>query len=109
MHRLHRALELISNRVGGDISLLNLQTFLFIAQRGKCTQKDVEVELKVSNAAVSRNVSIWTDRRYDRNPGVKFVEGVQNDYDRRIRELTLTSLGKEFYKELVEVIEGPSG
>ncbi|HEY0329778.1 MAG TPA: MarR family transcriptional regulator [Rhodopseudomonas sp.] len=99
-----RAIEFISERVSGEVSLLTIKTFLFIASRGKCTQKDVEMELKVSNAAVSRNVSYWTDRRYDREAGMKFIERVENDYDRRFRELTLTPAGKQFYKELQQVM-----
>lgn len=105
VHQLTRALELIAKRVSGEASLTTVLTFLFVAQRGKCTQKDVELELKISNASASRNVSYWTDRRYDRQEGMKFIERVENDFDRRFRELTLTPMGKKFYNELLEAIK----
>jgi DNA-binding MarR family transcriptional regulator len=80
-----------------------LLTFLFVAERGTCTQGDVEAELGISTAGTSRNVSYWTDRRFDRTEGMGFIERVQDDYDRRIRNLSLTTKGKSFYKRLMEV------
>lgn len=104
IHQLTRALEFVSKKVSGEASLTTLLTFLFVAQRGRCTQKDVEIELKVSNAAVSRNVSYWTDRRYDRQEGMNFIERVEDDHDRRFKELTLTTAGKKFYQELLAIL-----
>lgn len=99
------ALELISKEISGEASITTVLAFLFVARRGKCTQKDVEVELGISNASTSRNVSYWTDRRYDRNKGMNFIERVEGDYDRRFKELTLTPIGKAFYKRLLEASE----
>ncbi|WP_316172950.1 MarR family transcriptional regulator [Bradyrhizobium sp. SZCCHNRI2049] len=106
IHQFTRALDLVSDKTSGECSLLTLRTFLFVAKRGKCTQKDVELELKISNAAASRNVSWWTDRRYDRQQGMNFIERVEQDADRRFKELTLTAQGKKFYAELLEVMKG---
>ncbi|MDE2379666.1 MarR family winged helix-turn-helix transcriptional regulator [Bradyrhizobium sp.] len=104
IQRLTRALELISKEVGG-VHVHTVSAFLFVARRGKCTQKDVEIELGLSNAAISRNISFWTSRRYDRGKGLGFIQAVENDYDRRFKELTLTPLGVAFYKRLLEAIE----
>lgn len=103
IHHFTRTLELISKDVGPEIQLTTILAFLFVASRGKCTQKDVEEELKLTNASASRNVSFWTERRFDRQPGMGFVERVENDFDRRLRELTLTPKGKAFYKRLLEI------
>jgi DNA-binding MarR family transcriptional regulator len=104
-HQLTRALELISEEISGEVSITTVLVFLFVARRGKCTQKDVEVELKISNASASRNVSFWTDRRYDRAKGFGFIERIEGDHDRRFKELTLTPNGQAFYKRLLEASE----
>lgn len=97
-----RLLELVAKEVNGELQINTLLTFLFIAHRGKCTQRDVEEGLKITTASASRNVSFWTDRRFDRQDGMDFVERVVDDYDRRLRNLTLTKKGKEFYKKVME-------
>jgi DNA-binding MarR family transcriptional regulator len=102
IHSFTRTLELIAKEISVEVQLTTLLTFLFVAQRGKCTQKDVEMELGVSNASASRNVSFWTDRRYDRAEGLNFIERVEGNYDRRFKELTLTQRGKSFYKKVME-------
>ena len=102
-HRLARALDLIAKDISGEVQVNTLLTFLFIAERGTCTQSDVEAYLKISTAGASRNVSYWTDRRFDRTEGMGFIERVQDDYDRRLRNLSLTAKGKVFYKKLMEV------
>lgn len=95
-----KAISHISKEVDGELQLQTLRTFIFIAQRGNCTQKDVENELGVTNASASRNVSYWTDRRFDRRPGLGFVERVEDEYDRRFKILKLTTKGREFFEQL---------
>lgn len=97
-------LEKIADDVDPDIQLTTLRAFLFIASRGKCTQKDVELHLKTNNASASRNVSYWTDRKFDRSPGMDFVKREEDDYDRRMRNLTLTKKGQNFYSKLKEYL-----
>jgi DNA-binding MarR family transcriptional regulator len=94
------ALQIVSAEVDEACQVSTLLTFLFIAQRGTCTQKDVEVFMKTTNASCSRNVSYWTERRFDRNHGMGFVTRTADDYDRRMRNLTLTPRGKAFYAKL---------
>src|SRR5690349_16337336 len=100
LQRLTRTLELVSKETGFEIQIITLLVFLFVASRGRCSQKDVEQELKLTNASTSRNISYWTDRRFDRKPGMGFIERVENDYDRRVRELALTPRGEAFYRRL---------
>jgi DNA-binding MarR family transcriptional regulator len=101
VHSLTRSLELVAKDLGGEMQVNTMLVFLFVAKRGKCTQKDVELDLKISNAAASRNVSYWTDRRYDRQEGLGFIDRVEGDHDRRFKELTLSPRGKDFYKKLL--------
>ena len=97
---LNKAISHISKHIDNELQLQTLRAFLFIAQRGNCTQKDVETELGITNASASRNVSYWTDRRFDRRPGMGFVERVEDQYDRRFKTLKLTPRGRYFYEEL---------
>ena len=100
INSLSKALEYLSVNVDSELQLQTLRAFLFVAQRGGCTQKDVEIGMGVTNASASRNISYWTDRRYDRKPGLGFIDRVEDDYDRRLRNLKLTPDGKEFFEKL---------
>lgn len=98
--QFNRALELLSSDVDADIQLQTVRALLFVAMRGSCTQKDVELELQTNNASASRNVSYWTDRRFDRKPGMGFIMRVEDDNDRRFKVLTLTKKGQAFIEKL---------
>lgn len=102
LNRLTIALDTFAE-IDPEMQLPTILTFLFIAQRGVCTQKDVELTLGLSNSAASRNVSYWTDRRFDRKPGVGFVSRTEDEFDRRLKNLTLTDGGVEFLRRLREV------
>ena len=100
---LAHAINLIASKIDSELQLQTLRTFLLIAQRGHCTQKDLENELGVTNASASRNVSYWTERRFDRKPGIGFVERVEDEFDRRFKVLRLTKKGKDFFEQLKKV------
>lgn len=99
---LERAIEQFSE-VDEEIGIQTLRAFLFVAARGSCAQKDVELGLGQTNASASRNISYWTDRRFDRKPGKGFIMRVEDPYDRRFRSLTLTQRGREFVEKLRKV------
>lgn len=99
---LANVLEWIGEEVSHECTLQTLRTFLFVASRGKCTQKEVELYLNVPNATASRNVSYWTDRRSDRQPGLGFIRREEDDYDRRMRNLSLTKRGEAFLSKIKE-------
>lgn len=93
-------LDWVSEQTAVEIQMSTLRVFLFVATRGKCTQRDVEVYLGTTGASTSRNISYWTERRFDREPGLGFIRREEDDYDRRIRNLTLTKKGQAFYDQL---------
>lgn len=94
------ALEYASEEVSPEMTLHALRTFIFVAMRGKCAQKEVEKYLNCANATASRNVSFWTNRKFDRSPGPDFITRVEDDYDRRMKMLTLNKRGQAFYEKL---------
>lgn len=95
--------DLLAKDVDSELQLQTLRCFLFVASRGTCSQRDLEISLKLTNASASRNISYWTDRRFDRRPGKDFIERVEDEYDRRFKVLTLTKKGKEFLNKLREL------
>lgn len=100
---LTKALKFISEQIGSELQLQTLRTFMYIAQQGQCTQAELEQHLGMTNASTSRNVSFWTDLRYDKKPGKNMVQRVEDRGDRRQRILVLTSKGKEFFEKIKEL------
>jgi DNA-binding MarR family transcriptional regulator len=96
---IHKA-ELFAH-IDPAMSLSNMMTFLYIARRGTTTQRDIELELGLSNAAASRNVSYWTDMKIWGKPGQGYVERYEDPKDRRYKIVRLTKKGREFYDRLV--------
>ena len=96
---LTRALEKFAE-IDYEMQLPAMLAFLFVAHRGKVSQRILEDNLKMSNSAASRNVSYWTDRRFDRKPGVGFIQREEDDHDRRLKNLMLTPSGQKFFDEL---------
>ena len=102
IYELDYVLEAISRDVDPEVQLQTVRTFLFIAMRGTCNQKDIESGLNLTNALASRNVSYWTDRRADRKNGFNFVTRVEDPYDRRYKILSLSDEGIEFLAKIIK-------
>lgn len=92
--------EWLADEVAHDVQLQTLRVFLFVATRGECTQKDVEQGLNMTGASVSRNISYWTTRRFDKAQGMGFIERSEDDEDRRLKKLILSRSGQAFYNKL---------
>lgn len=103
LNLMMRACEVIATEIDPDIQVSTLRAFLFVASRGSCTQKDVEQELKTTNATTSRSISYWTDLRADRKPGMNFILRLEDPNDRRFKILTLTKKGQAFLEKLRKV------
>lgn len=99
INELRGALETFAE-VDSEIQVQTMLVFLYIAQAGTCTQKSIENAMAISPAAASRNVAYWTDRRFDRRPGMGFVLKQEDDHDRRFKTLSLTLKGTQFYEQL---------
>jgi DNA-binding MarR family transcriptional regulator len=88
------------SRVDPEMQLSTMLTFLEIAKRGHCTQKDIELVLGLTNASASRNVGYWCEWQRHQVPGRGFVTREENPEDRRYKLLRLTPKGKAFYERL---------
>ncbi|MGJ0513740.1 MarR family winged helix-turn-helix transcriptional regulator [Methylocystis sp.] len=96
---LRREVEAFA-KINPEVNANMILAFLFIAQRGVCVQKDLEVNLGLTNASASRLVSWWTDVKRFGIDGVGFVERTEDPRDRRYKLLRLTPAGKKFYDKL---------
>lgn len=83
-----------------EMQIPAMLAFLYVAHRGRCSQKDLEVALGFSNAAASRNVSYWTERRFDRKPGHGLMDRIEDPFDRRFKALALNNKGRAFFDKL---------
>lgn len=99
LNELRNALETFAE-IDNEMQLPTMLTFLFVASRGSCTQKEIEETLKFTNAGASRNVSYWTIRRFDKRPGIGFFNRQEDDNDRRYKLISLTPKGQAFYARL---------
>lgn len=88
------------SKIDSEMQVPTILCFLYVAENNECLQRDVEVSLGLTNGSASRNISYWTDRRFDRKPGKGFIERFEDNYDRRLRVLRLTPEGKEFFNKL---------
>lgn len=77
-----------------------IMVFLFVAQRGSCTQKDIETGLSRANATVSRIVSWWCERKSYGVDGAGLMQRTEDPKDRRYKIISLTPAGDEFYARL---------
>lgn len=96
---IDKGLEMFSE-LDSELQLQTIRAFLFVAHRGSCTQKDLEIALKTTNASASRNISYWTHRRYDKREGKGFIMRLEDPVDRRFKVLTLTKSGREFFDRI---------
>lgn len=99
---LANALELFAS-IDPELQIQTMRVYLFVAIKGSCNQKDVEIGLKMSNPSASRNVSYWTDLRFDKKAGKDFISRHDDVSDRRHKVLMLTKKGKEFYEKVKKI------
>jgi DNA-binding MarR family transcriptional regulator len=83
--------------IAPHMQLSTMMIFLFVAERGPCTQKEVERQFGLSNASASRNIGYWSDPEDGDAVGAGLIERQVDPTDKRRRLLRLTPRGTEFF------------
>lgn len=89
--------------IGAQIMLV----FLTIARRGTASQRDLGLELGMTEGSASRAVAYWSDIRFDKKPGMDMIDRFEDPRDRRISLIRLNDKGRAFYKR-IQAIGGGS-
>ena len=78
--------------------------FLYIADKGRPTYKEIERDLGMSNAAVSRSLNTMSDNaKHKKNPGYGLVDIDRDEREGRRYRVKLTPKGIDFFNRLTEI------
>lgn len=87
------------------LTAAHIRTFLFVAEHGSCTQKELEIELGMIKSGASRNVAFWDgNSKIGKSAPEQFLRTDVNPEDRRTRIITVTPAGKSFYKKIKKIV-----
>ncbi|GGY54088.1 MarR family winged helix-turn-helix transcriptional regulator [Parvularcula lutaonensis] len=85
-----------------NITLFQLQAFLYVANNEGCSQAQVQKFLGTSSAVSSRTVSRFFDKDYRGQKGFGFLRQERDPDDQRLRIISLTAEGRAFLRGLVD-------
>ena len=100
LNKLSNALDVFDREVATDIPLQIIRAFIVIAQKGECYYKDVEHSTGMTDASTSRAIAYWTNLRFDKKPGIGYVERFEDNMDQRLKKARLTPKGRAFVEKL---------
>lgn len=99
-HSFARALELFQT-LDKDMTLAEMQAFIYAATNDGAHQRTIEDLLDRSNATASRSIASWTEwEKYGVKPGHDFLSVDVDPADKRYRIVTLRPKGRAFIKQL---------
>ncbi len=104
MQALLKGQEIVAKTVGrGNIEMQTLSTFFYIAAQGKdIPMQDLEDALGVSQAAVSRNVTLLSIGGA-RLPAPNLIEAFEDPEYRRRKYVRLTPKGRKLADQLADL------
>ena len=83
------------------LTAAHIRTFLYVAERKSCTQKELEFGLGMLKSGASRNVAFWVgNSKIGPSAPTPFLKSEINSENRRLRMLSLTPDGLKFYKRI---------
>jgi len=104
LHKITRALEMLRT-IDPDMAINAALTLLYARDSENYpTQGDIEKRMGVSNAAMSRNVSYWSEFKKPGVPGKDYIEQRIDPMDRRTRVLKVKPAGRLFLTQLDEIL-----
>lgn len=92
--------------ISPELQLNAILAYLYVAQAGECSLKEIEKALGTSGPVASRTISIWTEQKNKEVAGIGFIDRFEDPNDRRHKLLRLTPAGKQFYQSLRRKVDG---
>jgi DNA-binding MarR family transcriptional regulator len=84
-----------------------VHTFLLVCMGGgEVPMQDIEKQLDMGQATVSRNVAKLADGITPNEPGARLVEAYEDPFYRRRKIVRLTEKGRRFAESLNDLMEG---
>jgi DNA-binding MarR family transcriptional regulator len=88
-----------------------MEVFLRVAAKPGIRMKELEAATKLSSSAIHRNVAVLSDADYQRDAsgkrrqGLDLVVQVTDPLDSRVKQVTLTTLGRRLFKQMVSALD----
>lgn len=101
--QLFRALQRFRD-LHPDVTALQVQVFLLVAETPGIPQSDLYKSLGVSDSAASRIIAILSDIGGRHTEGFKLIEVQVNPHDRRERRINLTTKGQRLADDVARDI-----
>lgn len=105
LHRLLEALEEF-RRLDPEMPIQRACYLLWTALHQPCTQVDVGVALRISEAARSRNKDLLADFKHGKTEPLGLILCEQSAENRSANTLTLTAKGVQFLKRVALKLKG---
>lgn len=105
IHRLLEALEEF-RRLDPEMPLQRACYLLWTALHQPCSQADVGVALRISEAARSRNKDLLADFKHGKTEPLGLIQAEQSIENRSANVLTLTAKGSQFLKRVMMKLKG---
>lgn len=107
--KLMRILEKFTE-VDPDIPVKRIEMFLYIAQKECTTSSGVLINdltdlMGEHHTTIYRNLTALEDRVTRTKVAPGFIEQVPDPAERRRKKIYLTPRGKEFYREILDILE----
>ena len=102
MITLQRQLAIFSDLMPGKQYLHHLQIFLFIAEAGNCTYKDIQDFFHVSNASASRSLCAMGLDPKHRKEGMGLVERYPDPAEGRRHKVRLSKRGMLIFDQMTD-------
>lgn len=104
-HAFTRALEMFQT-LDSNMTLSEMQAFMYAATNEGCHQRTIEDLLGRSNATASRVLKSWTEwEKFKVKKGHDFISIDVDPEDQRYRVVTLRPKGRAFLRQLKETLK----
>lgn len=103
LRRMERTLTVFQSLDPTHLPVHFVQVFLFVAQEGSCTYRDIQERFGITNASVSRTVNALGSEHRRGHEGFGLLQVVQDPQEGRRLLVQLTDKGKTLRQEIAEL------